>query len=325
MEEQAAKAMRDKITVYAKELGFDLVGYTKARINASSIKAFNQWLDKKYDADMWFMRDEERKEKRINPEKLLPKAKTVIALAVNYYRKQEPLKKGYGRVARYAYGRDYHKIIGKWKEQMQEYVQELAEKANQKAYVDTGPVLERTLAQQAGLGEIGKNSCLITKEFGSWVFLAEIITTLDLLPNEKAVAEDKNNPFSICGDCTKCMDACPTGAIVAPGVIDSSKCISYLTIENKGEIPEEFQQAIKMTKRIYGCDICQEVCPHNKTQKETTHKELLQPKIAGDILHAEEILSIKTDEEFTEKFAGSPVMRAKRKGLQRNVKLLVDS
>jgi len=324
MEENAAKAMRGKITAHAKSLGFDLVGFTKARVNAASVKAFHSWLEKEYDAGLWYMGEEGRREKREDIQKVLPEAKTVIALAVNYYHKQEPLRPRTGRVAKYAYGRDYHNVIGKWQEKLKGFVRGLAEEAGVKAYVDTGPVLERSMAQQAGLGAIGKNSCLITKEFGSWVLLAEIITTLDLLPGEAAIAEDKENPFSMCGDCTKCMDACPTGAIVAPGVIDARRCISYLTIENKGEIPDEFKKIIKKSKRGFGCDICQEVCPHNQLKaKETKHQELLQPKIAGDVLDAEEILAMG-EEEFKERFAGSPLLRAKLTGLQRNMKVLLD-
>ncbi len=167
------------------------------------------------------------------------------------------------------------------------------------------------------MGFIGKNSCLITKDFGSWVFISEIITTIDF--ETKIKKENSSYPFSICGSCRLCIDACPTGAIIAPGVIDSNKCLSYHTIENKGEIPQKIQQAIKTTKRVFGCDICQEVCPHNQCPIISKDADLVK-KIAGDQVDADKIIKMKDDQEFLDTFAGSPLMRAKLKGLKRNCK-----
>lgn len=248
---------------------------------------------------------------------ILPGAKSVIVVAMNYYCEQSPLKKDHGRVARYAYGRDYHKIITRKLKELQKFIEESEPESKNRLYVDTGPILERAYAEQAGIGSVGKNSCLITKEFGSWVFLGEIITTLDF-------ANAPSSHTDTCGTCTRCIDACPTGAIIAPGVIDSRLCISYLTIENKDEIPVSLAKQIAKTRRLYGCDICQEVCPHNCRQKPHSHDELKTPKIAGDQLNLKKIAQLKTDDAFLKTFAGSPLMRAKRKGLQRNSSILID-
>ena len=312
--------MKQEIIDYAKEIGFDLVAFSKAKIEEKYLKAFDSWISKNQEADMEYMR---KIEQRRDLNKILPGAKSVIVLAMNYYYEQKDLEKENGRVARYAYGKDYHKIIKKKLKLLQKFIKELAPNEETKAYVDTGPILERALAEQSGIGTVGKNSCIITKEFGSWVFLSEIITTLDLASKEKPKSKFHSRDFSVCGNCRKCVDACPTGAIIAPGVIDSKLCISYLTIENKDEIPEDLAKIIKKTKRIYGCDICQEVCPHNEAkQKINTHPEFNDFKIAGDQLNKKEILNIKTREEYLDRFAGSPLMRAKKEGLKRNLKII---
>ncbi|MFA5821136.1 MAG: tRNA epoxyqueuosine(34) reductase QueG [Candidatus Gracilibacteria bacterium] len=309
--------MKNRIRAYAISQGFDLVGFSSTRLETKHLLAFNAWLKKGYEGSMTYM---QKKELRENILKLLPQAKSVISLAMNYYNKQSPLKKNHGRVARYAYGRDYHKIIPKKLKAVEEFITSIAPHATTKAYVDTGPVLERAYAEQSGLGFIGKNTCLITPQLGSWVFLAEIITTLPLIPDQKLLNTPK--PFAACGGCRKCIDACPTKAIVAPGVIDATKCISYLTIENRNEIPKPLAKIIKKTRLLYGCDICQEVCPFNSKAKPTPHKELLVPKIAGDQLAISAVLSIKTAPNFIKLFAGSPLTRAKHAGLQRNAAVL---
>lgn len=312
--------LHTKIEKYAHELGFDLVGFTQAKINPIHAKAYKKWLKKGYAADMAYM-----KKPRHDLQKILTGAKSVIVLGINYYYPQASLKPGHGRIARYAYGRDYHKVIGKKLKQLEEFIKEITPNSKTKSYIDTGPILERTLAAQAGIGFIGKNSTLITREYGSWVFLAEILVDKKLkppLPDSQESDTTQNSNFathSLCGRCTKCIDTCPTGAIIAPGIIDARKCLSYLTIENKKECPGTIKNTISQSRNLFGCDICQEVCPHNITkQKPTT----LSKKIAGDQLSLTQILEIKSDQEFLEKFAGSPLMRAKRKGLQRTAKSL---
>lgn len=320
--------LRQLIVEQAKKLGFDLVGFTGAQIDEKHKKALKSWLKNRYEGRMAYMSESEKIAKRFDLEKILPGAKSVIVLAMNYYHEQKPLTAGFGRIARYAYGRDYHKIISEKLKILEDFIKKIgkeylpATEILTKAYVDTGPILERALAEQSGIGVIGKNSSLITKEFGSWVLLAEIITNIDLTDELGKRSPSKDN-FSACGICTRCKKACPTGALIAPGIIDARRCISYLTIEHKGKIPKKLAKATAKTRRIFGCDICQEVCPHNiSRQKPTNHKELTEPKIAGDQLELEKILNIKTDDAFLKLFAGSPLMRAKRKGLQRNANML---
>ncbi len=344
-----------------------MVGFSKAKIDGKYLREFKKWLKNGYEADMSYM---QKISERSDIDKILPDAKTVIVLGMNYYHEQPTLPHGSAHVARYAYGRDYHKVIGKKLKELEEFIsttppmqsRNLSKKSARadfcsqktakeshidlKSYVDTGPILERAFAEQSGLGRIGKNGCLITEKFGSWVFLAEIITTIDLNlnKNSKAIStsastsrwsDPSHKPFNICGNCTRCMTACPTGAIIAPGIIDSRLCISYLTIENRKKIPQRLAKIIKKTKRIFGCDICQEVCPHNIARRRRAQKinsppannpqqnlldGLLTP-IAGDSLSLKKTSAITTDAEFLKIFAGSSLMRAKRKGLQRNARI----
>ena len=327
-----------EIKTFALSIGFDLVGFSPAKINKNYFNVYKKWLKEGMNAGMEYM---EKSAQRKDASKILSNAKTVISLGINYFHKQENEKnsKDEGIIARYAYGRDYHKIISKKLKQLEVYLKEKFPNDFVKSYVDTGPILERAYAETSGIGQIGKNGCIITKTFGSWILLSEIITTLELtsgisqesfrtnIPQAPLVAgrgrlEGTFLSNSPCGSCTRCIDACPTGAIIAPGIIDSRRCIAYQTIENKGKIPKKVADAIKKTKRVFGCDICQEVCPHNLgKQKITTHGEFLQP-IAGDKISLKKIIAIKSDEEFLQTYAGSPLMRAKLKKLKSVAKLL---
>lgn len=335
--------LRQKISDYAKSIGFDLVGFSPAKIEEKYLTAFEDWLGNGREGSMEYMK---KIEQRRDLSKILPGAKSVIVFGMNYFHTQPPLKRSHGRVARYAYGRDYHKVIGKKLKLVEKFIGEICQDQLtstspilSKSYVDTGPILERALAEQAGLGRIGKNSLLITEKFGSWVFLSEIITTLDLnfapstasaiQPSSSRWSSPAQKSFNVCGSCNKCMTACPTGAIIAPGVVDSRLCISYLTIENKEKIPTKLAKIIKKTKRLYGCDICQEVCPHNDARAKiaTAPQDGLFTPIAGDSLDIKKLLAKKSmlssDEAFLKTFAGSPVMRAKRKGLRRTAKIFI--
>jgi len=315
------KGTEEQIIEFAKEQGFDLVGFANPKLPKESYVHYEKWIDQNFNADMGYMGREDAVIKRKSASALLENAKTVICLATNYYHDQPPLTKGHGRIARYSYGRDYHKILKARLKKIESYMKDKFA-AQTLSYVDTGPLLERSLAEQAGLGFIGKNTCLITKEFGSWVLLSEIITDLDLSPTPT-----KPRGLS-CGTCTRCVDACPTNAITLDPKtgrtqIDAKKCISYLTVEHKGPISPEFAAKTKPTRRLFGCDICQEVCPHNCRAKTSPKNPITETQIAGDSLSLEKIADMKSDEQFLETFAGSPLMRTKKAGLQRNAKILL--
>ena len=216
------------------------------------------------------------------------------------------------RIARYAWGKDYHKVLGKRLVALVRYVEGLAPEVRCKAFVDTGPLLERALAQKAGLGFVGKNTMLITRGLGSWVFLAHVVTTLEL-PSD---VPDRRT----CGSCTLCIDACPTQALTEPYRLDARRCISYLTIESQSEIPQELRSHVG--DWLFGCDVCQDVCPHNTRVPPTPIAEF---QAEPPDMKAEDILSIQNDAEFDRRFAGSPLKRAKRQGLQRNARAVKES
>jgi epoxyqueuosine reductase len=300
--------MKEKIRQRALESGFDDCRFTSAD-TPQSAERFQSWLAEEHHGEMNWL--ERNSEKRVEPQKVLANAKSVIVLAASYENsnskfKIENLKSGV--VARYARFDDYHEILGAKLKPLARFVDELGG-ANSRSlwYVDTGPVLERDFAQRAGLGFVGKHTNLISRRLGNWIFLAEIITTLELEPD----APEKNH----CGKCSLCITACPTEAITAPFQLDARKCISYLTIELKGSIPIEFRKVVG--NRIYGCDDCLEVCPWNrfaregKLMKQHARKDLEQPDLF-------ELLSLD-ETNFKSRFAGSPIFRTKRRGLLRNV------
>jgi len=305
----------------AFEVGFDLCGITSAAPLELESERFESWLNEGHHGEMSYLAD--RPERRSNSNLLLQGARSVVVLGLNYYQRDTTDSPGgHGRVSRYARGRDYHKVIERrMRELIRHLEQEVGEdsSAEFKWFVDFGPVLERAFAQKAGLGYIGRNSMLINRTYGSWIFLSEIITNMELAPDDpKAVKH------GTCGTCTRCIEACPTGAIVADWVIDARKCISYLTIERPKEIPQEL--ADKMGNRIFGCDICQDVCPHNERRaKLTQHKELLAESGVGEFLNAQSVLSVQTREEFLELTAGTPLTRPKLEGLQRSAKIVLEN
>jgi epoxyqueuosine reductase len=247
---------------------------------------------------------------RNRPSDHLPGARTVIALAMNYFVPEaEDFKSSReSRIARYAWGRDYHKVIRKRLEAFIRYMQALAPEAAFKPFVDTGALLERPFAQRAGLGFVGKNTMLITRGLGSWVFLANIITTIDI----PADAPDARS----CGECRLCIEACPTEAITAPYQLDARRCIAYLTVELEGKIEQELRE--KTGPWIFGCDICQDVCPHN-TRVPLTPVDSFKPMKGGPTsLSLGEILSMRSEEEFRQRCEGTPLTRTGRLGLLRN-------
>ena len=298
--------MKEQIRQRAMELGFDDCRFASAS-PPDGAKQFQNWVaEGKFGEMAWI---EKNAAKRVDPQKVLHDAKTAICLAVSY-ETNAPEKKSpmvHGTVARYARFNDYHDILGERLKSLSQFVDEFGGGQTRSLwYVDTGPILERDFAQRAGIGFAGKHTNLISRKFGNWIFLAEILTTLEIEPD----APEKNH----CGKCARCIAACPTEAITAPFQLDARRCISYLTIELKGPIPEEFRRAIG--NRIYGCDDCLAVCPWNKfahegrLMKSHARKDLEQPDLV-------ELLSLD-DKQFKTRFAGSPVLRTKRRGLLRN-------
>jgi epoxyqueuosine reductase len=290
------------IKAKARELGFDLCGVTSADPPAHEEK-FRQWLQDGHHGEMSYMA--RRVEWRTDLRNVLPGAKSVIVAGMNYGRGAR-LCAPTGLIARYARGQDYHEFMGAKLEQLSTFIRSLGPSVQTKAYVDTGPVLERDLAQRAGIGWIGKHTNLISRDLGNWFFLGEILTTLELEPDRPE--------REYCGTCTRCITACPTQAIRAPYVLDARRCISYLTIELKGSIPVEFRPLIG--NRIFGCDDCLEVCPWNRfAQIANTLKleraDLQQPDLI-------ELMGL-TEAQFRARFAGTPIARIKRRGLLRNV------
>ena len=245
------------------------------------------------------------------PRRLQKSARSVVSLGVSYYPGEHPENlEGQGRVARYAWGRDYHLVI---KERLRELREELEEalgcRIKARAFTDAVPLLERSAAQHAGLGFFGRNSCLINGEIGSYFFIADLIVDQVIEPDAQGTGT--------CGKCTRCMSACPTGAIKAPGVVDARLCISYLTIENTGEIPRELRRAVG--DWAFGCDVCQEVCPYNKRKAMlSSWPEFSAGSGAGPYLKITEVLDIRTDEKFEEHFGNTPLTRPGRAGLLRN-------
>ncbi len=245
-----------------------------------------------------------------NPKKLQKSARSVVSLGVSYYPGDHPENPGSGRVARYAWGRDYHVVIKERLYRLREDLEEeLGRKIKARAFTDAVPLLERSAAQHAGLGFFGRNSCVINGKVGSYFFIADLIVDLELEPDPPG--------SGTCGKCTRCMDRCPTGAIKAPGVVDARLCISYLTIENQGEIPRELRPLVG--DWAFGCDICQEVCPYNKTKATRSRwPEFSAEAGVGPYLSITEVLDIRTDEEFEKHFSSTPLTRPGRAGLLRN-------
>ena len=313
----------------ARALGFDAVGISRVDdsgqpqgehsysspthpdtpLSRGLFIRLTEWLERGYHGTMaWMTRDPAR---RSNPQLVLPGCRSMVSVGMNYYTDNRANEKpGMGRIARYAWGKDYHTVMGQRLSQLEARIAALAPGVTTRAYVDTGPIMEKAWAQQAGLGWIGKHSNLVSAEYGSWLLLGEILTTLDLIEDEPAA--------DLCGSCTLCIQACPTGAIVEPYVVDARLCISYLTIELRGgrEVISD-ELASQMDNRIFGCDDCLDVCPFN-LRTDATKEPAFSPTpltLAPDLQKLAQI----SEERFASNFKGSPLKRAKRSGLLRNV------
>lgn len=287
-------------------MGFDACGIARAEELTEDKSRLLTWLNSGYQADMTYM--ERNTEKRSDPRLLVDGAKSVIVLIQNYFPEKHEFKSDY-KIAKYAYGEDYHIVLKEKLFSLFNYINKEIAPAKGRCYTDSAPVQERSWAVKAGLGWIGKNGNLLTRNFGSFVFIAELIIDLEL-------EYDTPTIHNYCGSCNICIDQCPTGAIVSPKVIDSNKCISYLTIENKGAIPETFKG--KTENWIFGCDICQDVCPWNKKAL-PNHESRFYPDARLISLENKDWEDL-TEEEFNLFFQKSPVSRAKFDGIKRNIK-----
>jgi epoxyqueuosine reductase len=303
MDSLSAEAVKAK----AKSLGFHKVGIAAADALDQDVEHLRHWLDLGYAADMDWMQDPRRQD----IQQVLPGVKSVIVVAMNYNSVQATETHGDAKISRYAQGRDYHKVLGKPLRQLAKWIDEQVPGSSSRSYVDTGPIQEKAWAQAAGVGWIGKNACLITLEYGSWVFLGEVLTTLQLNPD----LPHRN----YCGTCTRCLVACPTLAIVEPKVVDSRRCLAYQTIENRAEdLPTEIVES--QNNWVVGCDICQTCCPYNqRAERQGNFTDIadFDPRTPWSNVSLESLAKI-SDEQFDLWTQGSAIRRVKAKGLRRN-------
>jgi epoxyqueuosine reductase len=300
--------LKQAIKQKSRQLGFTLAGVTSSEPPAS-YSVFESWLNSDMHGTMNYLAEERSRKRRANPKQILPECKSILVLAIPY--SPLPMKEVAGvRVASYALGDDYHDIIPPRLQQIVEFIEEqLGHPVPNRYYTDTGPILERELAQRAGLGWIGKNSMLINPKVGSTFFLAEILLGIELEPDDATITDH-------CGTCTRCITACPTQCILSNRILDARRCISYLTIELKDDIPEELRPLMK--DWIFGCDICQQVCPWNRFSSQTD--AAFEPKIPLPILTSDLTL---TSAEFNRRFRKSPIKRTKRRGYLRNLAVAI--
>jgi epoxyqueuosine reductase len=322
----------------AGSLGFDLCGVVRAE-SFAELDLSREWLARGYAGEMKYLADP----RRLDPQSVMPGLRSVIVCALNYNSRaprsvDAVLPEGSdpcGWISRYAWGQDYHEVLRqKLQSLASSLTQRFAEPHESRIYADTGPLHERVFAKHAGLGWLGKNTLLLNAKLGSWFFLGTILTTLDIPPT---LGPAESPPPDMCGSCTKCIDACPTGALVQPYVMDARLCISYLTIELRGSIPEPLREP--MGRHVFGCDICQDVCPWNR-RAPITHAEEFQPRVfaqpvedpssdptpsAGARIEEESLflprlewLAAMTEDQFRAAFRGSPIKRTKWRGLVRN-------
>lgn len=311
-----AQEISAQIRARALTEGFHKVGIVRAESLLDERERLNEWLARGYHGEMkWMARDAESVTRRTDPRSLLPSARSVVVVALNYFtpheHKNDPAR---GKISRYAWGDDYHTVVGEKLKTLLAWIKSERLETEGKVCCDIQPVMDKAWAVRAGLGWIGKHSNLITREYGSWVFLGELFLNLEL-EYDAETSEDH------CGTCTLCLEACPTGAIVEPRVVDSTRCISYATIELRDEhLPTHVEE--NLSGWLYGCDICQDVCPWNRFEKPTGETRFA-PREDETSIEIEKILLL-TPEDYAERFRRSPVKRAKLAGLQRNARALLD-
>ena len=304
-------SLTEQIKQKARDIGFHKIGIVRAAKLESEGERFKQWLEMNFHGAMQWL--EREPEKRLNPNLIFPEAKSIVVVAINYYTPHEHEENNLkGKVSRYAWGDDYHDVLKEKLRELLAFIKTLDQTADGKICVDTAPVMDKAWAVRAGLGWLGKHSNLITKEYGSWVFLGEILLNLELEYKAETIEDH-------CGSCTKCLDACPTNAIVAPYVVDSKACLSYQTIELRDEkLTAEIAE--NLNGWLYGCDICQDVCPWNRFQK-PTEEARFEPRPGNVSADLDEIISL-TPDEYAGKFRRSAMKRTKLSGLKRNAQAL---
>jgi len=303
--------LKEDIKAEASRLGFPFSGFSLPE-PPSHLKTFQSWVDQGCHAGMAFLSNSENINKRSDPRKLFPACQSILSLATPYLQPdpENKLEQGRGQISNYAWGKDYHLVLKDKMVQLVRSINNLIDyEVKVKACVDTAPILEKDYAQSAGLGWIGKNSCLIIPRYGSYFFLCELLLDLPIEPDI---------PFSHdgCKNCTLCQEACPTNAIRPDRSIDARRCLSYLTIEHRGSIPIEFRE--NMASHIFGCDICQSVCPHNKSTKTLPVLEEMSETLINPYPPLEFELTL-TDDSFKQKYKNTAVLRTKRQGYLRNV------
>ncbi|MES2591808.1 MAG: tRNA epoxyqueuosine(34) reductase QueG [Bacteroidota bacterium] len=299
------------IKTESKRLGFDYCGISKADFLEEEAPRLENWLNNNMHGQMSYMAN--YFDKRLDPRILVPGAKSVISLLLNYYPSETQEDPTAPKISKYAYGKDYHFVIKEKLNELLEFIKENIGEVDGRVFVDSAPVMDKAWAKKGGLGWVGKNSNLINKNSGSFFFIAELIVDLEL-EYDGAVKD-------YCGTCTRCMDACPTDAIVAPYVVDGSKCISYFTIELKENIPNEVKG--KLDNWMFGCDVCQDVCPWNRFSKPNTEKQF---KPANELLGmSKNDWQELTEDTFKRVFKDSAVKRTKFSGLTRNIRFITTS
>ena len=307
----ARDTVTDRLRREAHALGFSHFGVAPVGAMEQEQRLLEAWLAAGRHGGMaWMERDPTR---RCDPRRVLEGARSVISVAMNYYSPEEhATDPDIAKISRYAWGSDYHDLLGERLERLERCIAEALPEERTRRYVDTGPVMDKAWAVRAGIGWLGKNGNVITRDLGSWIFLGEILTT--------AVLEYDTPIGDFCGSCTRCLEACPTEAIVEPCVVDARKCISYLTIEHRGEHEAQWREA-DFRNWVYGCDICQDVCPWNSFAQ-PTGEAAFTPRPWNLSPRIEELAEID-DETFRERFRKSPIKRTKAEGLRRNARTLL--
>src|SRR5437588_2024504 len=309
---QGPMTLTERVKRKALDLGFQAVGVSRATSDRQEAARLAEWLARGYHGEMGWMARTAKK--RQHPALLLPGVRAIVSVGMNYGTEDQPDDRpGHGRIARYARGEDYHQVLGERLKVLASFLQAEAPDSRSRPYVDTGAVMEKAWAQRAGLGWIGKHSNLVSARHGSWLLLGEVLTTAHLDPDAPGA--------DLCGTCTLCIRACPTGAITEPYVVDARRCLSYLTIEQKGHIPKEFRRALG--NRIFGCDDCLDACPYNHQAASTPEAEFRGTALT--INPDLQTLARQTAEDFRKAFQRSAVRRASHEGFQRSVAVAINN